>query len=189
MPRVGRGGVDDRASLRLQQTRQHLQSLVAAQERSAESDVWPAARELLDDLRDLDDLGQAPSGTDAWLAQLSSSTAGRTFAALCWVRDVALADRVDLTALPWIRSSDLVDVGNGTWLPLKASGAMDGGPTPPTVHVDALLWPELADLPGGPGEPNHRDEWYDEFVAMRSLVEPIRVAVEWAEDALGRADG
>ena len=150
--------------------------------------MWPAARELLDDLHDLDGLGQVPSGPDAWLAELSSSTAGRTFAALCWLRDVASDSQADLTTLPWVRSSDLVDLGNGTWLPLKASGAMDGGPKPPTVHVDALLWPELADLPGGPGEPHHRDEWYDEFVAMRSLVEPIRVAVEWAEDALGRTD-
>ena len=185
MPRVGGGGLDDRASVRLEQTRQHLQTLVAARERSSERDVWPAADELLDDLHDLDELGQFTAGSNAWHAERSASTAGRTFAALCWVRE----NQADLTTLPWIRSSDLVDLGDGTWLPLKASGAMDGGPHPPTVHVAALLWPELTDLPDGPGEPHHRDEWYDEFVAMRSLAEPIGVAVEWARDALGRADG
>jgi hypothetical protein len=189
VPRVGWGGVDDRASLRLKHTRQHLRALVTAQRPSSEGELWPAARALLDDLHDLDELGLVTAGAGAWHSARSSSTAGRTFAALCWVREVALDNRVDLMTLPWIRSSDLVDLGDGTWLPLKASGAMDGGPQPPIVHVDALLWPELADLPYGLQEPHHRDEWYDEFVAMRGLLEPISVAVEWAEDALARANG
>jgi hypothetical protein len=189
VPRVGWGGVEDGASSRLEHARQHLQALVAAQQPSSERDLWPAARALLDDLRDIDELGKVTAGSDAWRTARSSSTAGRTFAALCWVREVALGNRADLRTLPWVRSSELVDLGDGTWLPLKASGAMDGGPQSPTVHVDALLWPELADLPDGPGQPRHRDEWYDEFVAMRGLGEPIRVAVEWAADALARTHG
>jgi len=161
-----------------------LQAVIAAQRDHRDDDRWQALRELLESFRQLDEQGKATLGTVTWYALRAASSGGRTFAALVWVRGLMQDHRADVEQLGWLTTAEFMYLGQGRWQSIETRAAAAGDWVPAAPHVAVLLWPQFVDLPPGQPEKNHRDEWYDKLVAMRALVEPLQVAVQWVQATL-----
>ena len=163
---------------------ERLRAVIAAQQDHRDDDRWKRLRELLDSFHALEEQGKATLGPVTWSALRAASSGGRTFAALVWVRGLMQDHRADVEQLGWLTTAEFMYLGQGRWQSIETMATAAGDWPPAAPHVAVLLWPQFVDLPPGQPEKNHCDEWYDKLVAMRALVEPLQVAVQWVQATL-----
>jgi hypothetical protein len=156
---------------------QRLSLLDSALRARNDDDAWEQIRDVLAWLYRMEEA--AREEVAGYYTDRALTAAGQTLAALIWVRGLVEHRQAEVKAAIWKPASVFVMTAEGLKR-TRPRRRLRGGWSDATPRVAVVGWPRRSTLPAGLPERHGRDQYYDAHVAERPLMEPLRVAREFA---------
>jgi hypothetical protein len=162
-----------------------LARLESAVQQRDEDQEWTSCRLALELLHQLDEAAKnaATSFTVYWQNRAATAD-GETLGALVWFRDAVHHQLASMKDGFW-RSAVVRVAQDGKWVEAKVSIARDGAWVPAQVSTSYFGWPDRASIPPTSQPAHGRDVWYDQHVASRPVMDPLRRAAQFLHAHFG----